>query len=151
MKTRLATLDDLPQLALLFDRYRVFYQQLSDVEAAHQFLSDRLSQNDAKIFVAIEDQAIIGLAQLNPSFSSVSMQPIWILNDLYVEESHRRKGVAIALMDTAEGFSRKAGALRVQLSTQGSNTIAQRLYTQRGYQRDDEFWHYSLPLKQSQS
>ncbi|MEO1133664.1 MAG: GNAT family N-acetyltransferase [Cyanobacteria bacterium J06639_1] len=139
-----ATREHLDGLAGLFDAYRVFYGQPSDVAAAEQFLAARLGRQDSCIFVAIADIAPIGFAQLYPSFSSVSIKPIWILNDLYVAASQRGQGIARELMEAAEQFARESGAVRVVLSTQIANHVAQNLYESRGYIRDTEFYHYAL-------
>lgn len=141
-----ATHAHLDGLTTLFDLYRVFYKQVSDADAARTFLETRLRQKESCIFVAIAADRAIGFAQLYPSFSSISMQPIWILNDLYVEASHRNQGIATALMETAEHFARDTGAIRVALSTQISNQTARSLYEARGYEQDTEFYHYALRL-----
>ncbi|MGB3614774.1 MAG: GNAT family N-acetyltransferase [Elainellaceae cyanobacterium] len=141
-----ANLTHLDTLAVLFDQYRVFYQQPPNLQGAKAFLSDRLKTGDSVIFLALNGETALGFTQLYPSFSSVAMQPIWILNDLYVEAQHRSQGVASALMDAAETYARQTGAVRVALSTQTSNSAAQALYQSRGYQQDAEFYHYALPL-----
>ena len=68
--TRKATIDDLSQLAQLFDEYRMFYHKISDFSAAQQFLSERLQNNDSEIFVVEEDGKLGGFVQLYPLFSS---------------------------------------------------------------------------------
>lgn len=142
----LAIARDLQALANLFDQYRMFYGQSSDVEGAVEFLSDRLEQQDSVIFVAAIEGRIVGFAQLYPSFSSVAMQPIWILNDLYVTPDHRRLGVAKALMATAKAHGQESKAIRIMISTQVSNLAAKSLYQSQGYFRDSEFDTYILPL-----
>ena len=47
-----ADLDHLDALAELFDRYRRFYRQPSDVAAARAFLQARLDADESVIFVA---------------------------------------------------------------------------------------------------
>lgn len=74
------------------------------------------------------------------------MRPIWILNDLFVSPNFRQQGLARQLMQAAEGYAAQTGAVRVSLSTQITNAQAQALYESRGYQRDQEFYHYSLTL-----
>ncbi|MEO1522663.1 MAG: hypothetical protein AAFU78_18045 [Cyanobacteria bacterium J06633_2] len=87
MKIIQAHLEHLDAVSWLFDNYCVFYQQPSDLNAAKTFLRDRLQNSDSAIFVAVEDALqIVGFTQLYPSFSSVSMERIWILNDLFVEQ-----------------------------------------------------------------
>lgn len=146
METQFATIDQLDALADLFDQYRVFYGQSSDRSAARAFLQARLQKQDALIFVAIENGEMAGFTQLYPSFSSVAMRPIWILNDLFVSPSFRRKGVAQQLMNTAAAYARETGVIRLELATQITNQSAQALYESLGYVKDREYYHYSLPL-----
>ena len=80
-------------VAPLFDAYRVFYQQASDIEGALQFITDRLLQNESVIFIAYLNDAPVGFTQLFPIFTSVGMQRTWLLNDLYVTEHVRCKAL----------------------------------------------------------
>lgn len=146
MEIVLANLEHLEEVAKLFDRYRIFYKQSSDVAAATKFMQERFEEKDSTIFLALEADRAIGFTQLYPSFSSVSMKRIWILNDLFVEDAFRNKGVAKLLMSAAEKFARETAAVRIVLSTQISNVMAQKLYESRGYIKDEEFYHYALSL-----
>lgn len=94
-----ATIEDLDKLAHIFDEYRMFYGQQSNVEQAREFLFDRFEHSESVIFVAkVEGQEeIIGFTQLYPSFSSVSLKRSWILNDLYVMGSYRKLPVIVPL------------------------------------------------------
>ncbi|MBD2514551.1 GNAT family N-acetyltransferase [Nostoc sp. FACHB-973] len=147
MEVFLANINHLESLAILFDEYRVFYNQVSDIEAAKEFIKERFKNNDSVVFGANENGEIIGFIQLYPSFSSVSMKRVWILNDLYVKESHRQKRVATLLMSAAQECAKKSGAVRVILATHISNTNAQKLYKSQGYIKDQEFYHYALRLQ----
>ncbi|MDZ8104156.1 MAG: GNAT family N-acetyltransferase [Nostoc sp. DedQUE12a] len=147
MEVFLADINHLETLSILFDRYRIFYNQTSDIEAAKDFLKERFQNNDSRIFAANDNGEIIGFTQLYPTFSSVSMKRVWILNDLYVKESHRQKGVASLLMNTAQEYAKASGAIRVILATHISNTNAQKLYKLQGYIKDEEFYHYALRLQ----
>lgn len=131
-------------LAPLFDAYRVFYQAESDPEGAVRFLSDRLSRGESRIFFAGISGAVLGFTQLYPSFSSVSMKRLWILNDLYVVPEHRKTGVGAALMERAKTFALEDGSKGLSLATQTDNLGAQALYGRQGYVKDDEFFHYHL-------
>jgi len=51
MEVRSATSSDLPQLAKLFDGYRVYYKKESDIDGAKAFLSDRFQNDDSEIYV----------------------------------------------------------------------------------------------------
>ena len=139
-----AQLEHLDDLSCLFDQYRVFYKASTDIDAARAFLEERLQNQDCVIFLGHQGDRLVGFTQLYPSFSSVSLGKIWILNDLFVMESFRRQGLATLLMSHAENYARETGAIRIGLSTQFFNKGAQALYEARGYLKDNEFWHYSL-------
>ena len=139
---RRATLDDLQAVTTLFDGYRQFYGRPTDVAGAKQFLRARLEARDSVILIAERGPDRLGFAQLYPSFSSISMRRLWILNDLFVDLSHRRGGVGQMLLAAAETFAREDGAKGLNLSTQRGNGPAKLLYESCGWTLDEEFDHY---------
>lgn len=141
-----ADLEHLDRLAPLFDAYRVFYEQPSDPAAARAYLWERLRNLESVIFLALERDQALGFTQLYPSFSSVSLEPVWIVYDLYVVPQARRQGVGRALMERARTFARESGAKALLLETAVDNLAAQALYESLGYVRDTGFYHYELPL-----
>lgn len=144
---RPAVRSDLPDLVPLFDAYRVFYERASDLAAAKAFLEDRFALEDSKIFLAgPEEGEAIAFAQLFPSFSSVAMRKIFILNDLYVAEAGRRSGVGKALLSAARDFAGESSAVRLSLKTAVDNFPAQQLYESVGYERDEAFYAYDLTI-----
>jgi len=88
-----ATLNDLEAVAHLFNAYREFYQQSSDIAGAKKFIEQRLIQMDSTIFLAIQEypSQSVGFTQLYPLFSSVQMSRIYLLNDLYVDSHYRER------------------------------------------------------------
>lgn len=143
-----AGLEDVEELAPLFDEYRSFYGQPSDLEAAREFLKARLSNEESVIFMAVAgegvDKRTYGLAQLYPSFSSITVQRMWILNDLFVTAEQRGQGLGSLLLEGVRGFAQGTGAKGLTLSTMTNNTGAQRLYEAQGYVRDESFFTYYL-------
>jgi len=103
MKSRKATKLDIKDLSKLFDKYRIFYENKTDVETAEKFLNERLQNGDSEIFVAEnEESKIVGFIQLYPIFSSTRMQKLWLLNDLFVDENYRGKGVSVLLINQSK-------------------------------------------------
>lgn len=146
IKIRQAVLADLDALSVLFDGYRQFYRQDSDVAAARQFLTDRFNHGESLIFIAHDGNEPVGFTQLYPSFSSVSLGRIFILNDLFVNQLGRRKGVGSQLISAAVDFAKTVGAIRLALSTASTNANAQALYEAKGWERDDDFFYvYTIP------
>ncbi len=88
----------------------------------------------------------VGFAQLYPSFSSVRAARIYILNDLFVAATARRRGTGASLLRSAAEHARASGAVRLKLSTETKNVPAQRLYTALGWRRDEDFYEYALSL-----
>ena len=146
MKLIRANLTHLEHVVTLFDGYRVFYRAQSDMDATRAFIRQRLELQDSVILLAVDGDNPLGITQLYPSFSSVSMRRIWILNDLFVHPDARKQGVGRLLLEQAKQFGIEHGARRLELATEITNTSAQSLYESLGWQRDAEFYHYSLPL-----
>jgi GNAT superfamily N-acetyltransferase len=145
VSVRTCTVGDLDAVAPLFDAYRQFYDQPSDPPASRRFLSDRLSRNESVVMVAEERGVPLGFSQLYPLFSSISLGPIYVLNDLFVVPNGRRRGVGARLLEVARAYGQHAGAHYLELATAIDNP-AQRLYEASGWVPDREFLHYELPL-----
>tara|TARA_B100000579_G_scaffold54331_1_gene38114 strand:+ start:198 stop:674 length:477 start_codon:yes stop_codon:yes gene_type:complete len=145
---RRATSDDIDQIAKLFDDYRVFFQNISDVSAAKEFLSHRLRNSESIIFCAYTaDDRHLGFAQLYPSFSSVSLKRVWILNDLFVHKNARGMGIGTKLLNAIEVFSEENQTKAILVETTISNTDAQKLYEANGYQKIPERIFYERQIK----
>lgn len=97
-----ASLENLDQLVPLFHKYRLFYKQHSDISSENTFLKNRIIGNKSVIFLASIDGKAVGFMQLFFTFSSVSLQPSLILNDLYVSETIRKKGIVTRLLEKAK-------------------------------------------------
>lgn len=135
---------DLDALAALFDAYRSFYGQPADLGRAREWLRARMRFGESVVLVAERNDVAVGFTQLYPMYSSVRTARTWILNDLYVDASARRGGVARALLDAAAAFAREDGALGVSLETTRDNAPARALYRAAGWHEDDTQW-YSVP------
>jgi GNAT superfamily N-acetyltransferase len=143
---RQAVLADLELVAGLFDAYRQFYDQVSDREAARNFLRARFEHGQSVMLLAESQGQAVGFTQLYPSFSSVSMARVFVLNDLYVSPSARRMGVGEQLLKAASSYAREMGAVRLSLNTNVQNLPAQALYESMGWTRDQKFHAYHLAL-----
>ena len=137
----------------LFDKYRMFYKQPSDITLAQNFIRDRLENNESIIFVAVvrndDNETPVGFTQLYPDYSSVRAIKNWILNDLYVDTGFRKQGIGETLIKSAIEFAKKEGAKYVELSTAGDNYTAQSLYAAIGFEKqepDKNFISYRISL-----
>ncbi|MFN5097133.1 MAG: GNAT family N-acetyltransferase [Limnohabitans sp.] len=143
---RQAVLADLDAVVGLFDAYRQFYGQASDVFAARNFLKARFEHGQSVVLLAESQGQAVGFTQLYPSFSSVSMARVYVLNDLYVAPSARRMGVGERLLTAASGHALQMGAVRLSLNTDVHNLPAQALYESMGWARDQKYHAYHLAL-----
>lgn len=134
-------------VGVLFDLYRQFYECPADLDFARAYLRARIDADESVVFAAWNEAGeAVGFTQLYPTFCSVEGGRIFVLYDLFVDPSARVGGVGNALMQAAEEYARSQGALRMDLSTAKTNTRAQSVYEGRGWQRDEVFFHYELPL-----
>ena len=135
IKIRRATAGDAEGIAKLFDDYRLFFGEPSDLPLTQDFIADRLHHTESVIFFAqTPKERCVGFAQLYPSFSSVSAGRVWILNDLFVTESARGMGIGTKLLSEIKAFGSNSNAKSILVETTSSNTGAQKLYETTGYQ-----------------
>ena len=133
-------------VAKIFDQYRMFYGRNSDLLAAKNFLQERVVNEESQIFLAKDGEKIIGFMQLYFGFSSVRMEKVCILNDLYVDQDYRKRGVARALIQRAKEFCLENKLMKITLTTAKTNEGAQKLYESEGYEVEEEFLVYNLEL-----
>ena len=131
----------LDQIVPLFDAYSVFYRQTSNLEAARQFIKARLETQDTIILIAFVKNKLIGFTQLFHSFSSVSMQPLFILNDLYVDSNYRKQGFGVALLNEAKTVCKQNNYKGIALQTETTNT-AQKLYESLDWKIDKDLQYF---------
>ena len=147
LSIRQAVLSDIDALVPLLDAYRQFYGQKSDPEGARLFLNARFEHGQSVLYLAEISEEAVGFTQLFPTFSSVLMRRVFVLNDLYVAPHARRSGVAKALLSAAENHARALGAARLSLITAIDNLPGQSLYESCGWVREQAFYTYHLHLK----
>jgi ribosomal protein S18 acetylase RimI-like enzyme len=146
---RKANTQDLDQLTKLFDQYVVFYKNPSNYEKHYAFLKERLENNEATVFVAYDEEnldKIIGFVLIYVTFSSLALNKILILNDLFVDPSARKKGIGEKLILQTEVFAKELGSHTIRLRTAKSNTAAQKLYHKMGFVREDYLYSYDLTV-----
>ena len=131
----------LKKIAVVFDLYRQFYKQPCNILLAERFLRERILGRESMIFAAFDGEHIVGFTQLYPSFSSVSAQRSWILNDLFVLENYRKQGIAEQITAHAKTFAVETHAKGLALETAADNP-AQHLYERLGWERDAGSLHY---------
>ena len=144
MTTRKITIADIDKLSKIFDDYRIFYEKKSDIKGAAKFLLERVSNNESEIFITENDtNELVGFVQLYPIFSSTRMKKLWLLNDLFIDENYRGKGISILLIDEAKNLCKETDACGLILETAKSNKVGNNLYHKTGFSLDLEHNYYS--------
>ena len=137
-------------IVTLFDEYRQHFSQPPALEGCRLFLADRLEKRDSAIFFASEGsgsfQRALGFMQLYPTFSSLHLQRVWILSDLYVTSGCRRHGIARALHERARQLAAETRASGITRSAGRENAAAHYLCEALGYQREDKEDRFHLSL-----
>jgi len=142
-----AKLEHIDLIYPLFNEYMIFYKKPSDELKYKSYLKDRIENEEATIFLALNDEnEPMGFVLNYYSFSSVSLGKIIVLNDLFVHSDHRKKGVAEQLINSSFDLAKNRGAIRVDLGTAKDNKIAQNLYKKIGFSKDEEFYAYSYMI-----
>ena len=140
---------NLDKIASLFDAYRGFYGQPSNLTQSRDFIAERIARDESAIFFVEDDTGeALGFVQLYPTFSSIDAHRTWLLSDLFTTPAARGRGVGTLLMNTAKTFALLTGAKGLVLETATDNLGAQRLYESLGYVRDTGYYTYCLDLKQ---
>lgn len=147
-QTRIASTKDIEAVALLFDAYRQFYQQSSDLPLATKFIRDRISKEESVIILAENaDHEALGFCQMYPSFCSVNAVAIYTLYDLFVQPEARRTGAGKVLLLAAEKHAARNGVDRMDLTTAKTNHAGQALYQSLGWVQDALFFSYSKQIQ----
>lgn len=144
MEIRKATLADLHHLVPLFDAFRQGYEKPSDLPGATNYLADRLKNEESVIFLAVEQDEVVGFAQLYPTFSSIALKKYWSFNDLYVDPKFRKQGIAKQLIDRTKQMAKETDSMGIIIETRITSHSASFLYDSVGFQKDGEHLYYFL-------
>ncbi|WP_462379799.1 N-acetyltransferase family protein [Pseudomonas sp. Marseille-QA0892] len=143
-----ATPEHLDLIAPMFIKYREVFGEPAYPEQSRAFLAKRLERDESVIYLALADDEDkpMGFCQLYPGYSSLSLERVWVLNGLFVEEDARRQQVADRLLQVARKMAKETNAVRLRVATRADNLAARALYESIGFEQDAEFTNYVLPL-----
>ena len=143
---RQAVIGDLPRVVGLFDAYRRYFGQQSDPEGCAAFLFDRFEHLESVMFLAEEGETVRGFAHLYPSFSSLTLQRVWILNDFFVSDGFRHLGIGVALFAAVRLYAEATLAKGIELTVEHANVPGWKFWEKQGFALDTEFRTYFLKL-----
>lgn len=131
---RQAKPDDMNALAEIMYEYIVdFYKRPKPrTEKVQNLIKLLLEHHEGIQFVAQHDGKLIGFATIYFSYSTLRAEKVAIMNDLYVVESERGRGVAIELFEACHRFSKEHECAYMSWVTASDNKRAQRFYEKMG-------------------
>jgi len=141
------TVEQLDALLPLIAAYQRFYE-VDDVDDDRNraFFSRFLAPSeDGMLIAAWEGSEPLGYACMYWHFTSLVPAETVLMNDLFVTEDARGRGVGRALIEACAAIGRERGAHHLEWATAPDNRTAQRLYDTTGAERT-EWFQYDLDL-----
>ncbi|BCJ55897.1 N-acetyltransferase [Actinoplanes sp. NBRC 14428] len=86
----------------------------------------------ARTLLAVEADEPLGFASYNFLWPAAGVSRSLFLKELYVRESHRRRGIGLDLMSRLHAIAIEAGCSRVEWQTDEQNVEAQMFYKKIG-------------------
>ena len=135
------------QVVPLIAGYQRFYEveEIDDERNRTFFRRFVAPSEDGMLLGAWDGAELVGYACLYWHFSSTAAAETVLLNDLYVSERVRGRGVGRALIEASAAVGRERGAHSLEWETAPDNRTAQRLYDTTGAERS-QWVAYELPL-----
>ena len=121
--------EEMDQVLPLIAGYQTFYGAKPDEQRNRRFFSRFLHPSEEGLLLgAWVDGDLVGFANLYWFFSSTKATETVLMNDLFVKEGNRGKGIGRALIQSALDETRRRGAAHLEWFTAPDNSTAQRLY-----------------------
>jgi len=114
-------------------------------EAGKKRLANDIFKNKrVRLFVAIDRKKIVGYALYFYSYSSFVAKPTLYLEDLFVLQQYRKRGVGFALFRACVEEAISEGCGRMEWAVLTWNEKALRFYEKLGARRLSEWYSYRL-------
>jgi GNAT superfamily N-acetyltransferase len=146
LKIRRAGQEDVP-LLLQFIKKLALYERLSHVVAATEEILRRNlfgEKSVAQAILAEYQGAVAGFAVFFYNFSTFEGKPGIFIEDLYVDESHRRQGIGLAMFMHVARLAKEQGCGRLEWSVLDWNEPAIRFYENLGAAALSDWTTYRL-------
>ena len=139
---RKAKHDDIPAISELYrEQFREMAKLIPDFikegEQSTEFLEKTISDDDSDILVYENDGIVVGFillqAKERPDFDFMIPGKYCYIMDIIVTESHRNKGFATALMNSAKDWAKEQSCNLINLDVLVNNHGAIKLYEKLGF------------------
>ena len=109
-----------------------------------RLVEDVLEKKRINLLVAAEGKRLLGYALYFYTYSSFLAKPTLYLEDLFVLEEHRKRGVGLALFKRCVGEAVAKGCGRMEWAVLTWNEKALRFYEKLGAKKQSEWYTYRL-------
>ena len=143
---RLAALDDVPEIFILIKELADYERLLDQVIATEELLEETLfgENSNVEVLLACDENQILGFALYFRTFSTFLGRPGIYLEDLFVREFARGKGIGEALLRRIASSTLEMGGGRLEWSVLDWNQPAISFYKKMGAVPLDEWTTFRL-------
>ena len=136
---RKAAVADAPQVVELIGEFAAFEKLEREFRITESDLTEVVFGAKAFVYllVAASENRLSGFALLYPKFASFRGERSLYLEDLYVRQNERGKGLGLALLKAAAKFAQANGFRRLDWQALKWNTSAIEFYRKIGAESDD--------------
>ena len=145
-KIRKATVQDVSEILKLIKELADYEDLLDKVVTTEELLKETLFgiKSTSKVILAVDNKRVLGFALYFFSFSTFLGGPGIYLEDLFVRESERGRGIGKALLSNLARLVREIGGGRLDWSVLNWNKKAIDFYKKMGAESLNEWTMYRL-------
>jgi len=150
---RLATLDDITQIQRLNEEFWQYNAELMPYyfnagKDNGEYPRNMISGEDSDIFVAVAEDEIIGIAcvkeDVTPPYAAIVRRKFTHINDVFVTEEHRNKGVGKMLVNAVKEWSKARNHDYINLSALSNNKNILDFYAVLGFEVTEYVMKYRV-------
>ncbi|MDA4111487.1 MAG: GNAT family N-acetyltransferase [Thaumarchaeota archaeon] len=132
-------------LKLIVDLANFEHLEPPSLAARRRILADLFSKKIVRLFVAVDKKAgHVGYALYFFTYSSFLARPTLYLEDIFVAEDHRKRGIGKALFMECVREAKRNGCGRMEWAVLTWNENAIKFYENLGAKRLDQWYYYRL-------
>ena len=145
MSIRLATLKDKEQILRLFDEFSILFKA-EDIpsKVGGEMFDEIIDRKDTMIFVVEENNRLVGLISL---YLLPNIRHGWKrghIEDFFVTNNMRGKGVGTALFSAAKDYCIKNNIKVIKLDSNNELTDTHKFYEENGGKTTERFFRFDL-------
>ncbi len=144
---REAEIASIPSLLRLMRAYYEFDNHQFDEAGARSGLLELLANETyGKIWLIVVDERSVGYIALTFGFVLEFHGRDAFIDELFIDEEYRHRGLGKQAMDHALDYARSLGVKAVHLEVERENIVARELYRKMGFKERERFFLMSAKL-----